>query len=411
MRRISLSALILFLGIIGAFSQNKKSVEQDSAYKSKALKIEEVNLVSSYYTQDGNNSAVTGGIGTEKLTDFSNSFDLKLSRYDNGNRKHNIGLEIGVDTYTSASSDMIEANKLGRNGVTRTSASYQDVRVYPSLNWQVTDENKGITVGANASFSTEYDYTSKGAGLNFTKTAKDKSREFGAKINAFLDTWMVIYPAELRPPGYGSGDDDGENVDFTPRNSFNLALSFAQILNQRLQMAIMVEPSYQQGLLATKYQRVYFNNGTAKPENLPEQRKKLPLSIRATYFAGDRLVVRSYYRFYADDWGLKAHTLSVEPVLKISPALSISPFYRFYTQNAIDHFAGYKEQMPTSEFFTSDYDLSKLTSHSFGTGLRYVPPFGVLGIRHFHSLELRYAHFRRSTELVSNIVTVAMKFK
>jgi Protein of unknown function (DUF3570) len=411
MRRISLSALVFFLGILCGFSQNKSTNEQDTTYKSKTLKVEEANLVSSYYTQDGNNSAVTGGVGTEKLTDFSNTFDLKLSRYDYGNRKHTIGLEVGVDTYTSASSDMIEANRPGRNGSTRTSASYQDVRVYPSVSWQVADEKRGITFGANGSFSTEYDYTSKGAGLNFSKTSKDKSREFSAKLGAFLDTWMVIYPAELRPPGYGTGGHDAENVDFTPRNTFNLALSFAQIINQRLQMSFMVEPSYQQGLLATKYQRVYFNNGSAKPENLPDNRKKLPLSMRATYFAGDRLIVRSFYRFYADDWGLKAHTISVEPVVKLSPYFSVSPFYRFYAQNGIKYFAAYQQQTPTADFFTSDYDLSKLTSHSVGAGIRFVGRDGVMGIRHWNSIELRYAYYNRSTALTSHIVTVAMKFK
>jgi hypothetical protein len=163
--------------------------------------------------------------------------------------------------------------------------------------------------------------------------------------------------------------------------------------------------------LATKYQRVYFNNGTAKPENLPDQRKKLPLSIRGSYFAGDRLIVRSYYRFYADDWGLKAHTMSVEPTFKVSPSFSISPFYRFYAQNAVDYFAPYQQQVPTAEFFTSDYDISKFTSHSFGAGIRHVPPYGVMGIQRFHSLELRYARYQRSTDLVSNMVTLALKFK
>jgi Protein of unknown function (DUF3570) len=411
MRKISLSVLVLFLGILSSFAQKARTSEQDSIYKSKTLKIEEANLVSSYYTQDGNNSAVTGGIGTEKLTDFSNTFDLKLSRYGISNKKHTIGIELGVDTYTSASSDMIEANRAGRNGSTRTSASYQDVRVYPSVNWQVADENKGISFGTNASFSTEYDYKSFGGGINFTKTSKDKSREIGAKLNAFFDTWMVIYPAELRPAGYGTGDDDGENVDFTPRNTFNFALTYAQIINKRFQMAVMLEPTYQQGLLATKYQRVYFNNGTAKPENLPDQRKKLPLSIRGSYFMGDRFIVRAFYRFYTDDWGLTAHTINIEPSVKLTPYFSVSPFYRFYKQTEIDYFEAYKEQAPTATYFTSDYDLSKLTSHSVGAGIRYVPPYGVLGIPMINSIELRYAHYRRSTDLISNMITIALKIK
>lgn len=413
MKKISLTALAMYLGLACAFAQKKaQQVEnQDSIYKSKILKIEEVNIVSSYYSQDGNNSAVTGGIGTEKLTDFSNTFELKLSRHDYFNNKHNIAVECGIDTYTSASSDQIEANRPGRRGQVRTSASYQDVRVYPSVSWQMENDKKGVTVGLSGSYSTEYDYESKGGSLSFVKASKDKNREISAKFNAFFDTWMVIYPAELRPAGYGTGEDDGENVDFTPRNTFSLAMTYAQVINQRLQMAFMVEPAYQEGLLATKYQRVYFKNGTAMPENLPETRRKLPISVRASYFAGDRVALRSYYRFYADDWGLRAHTINVEPSIKVSPYFSVSPFYRFYAQNGIKYFAPYAQQEAAAQYFTSDYDLSKFTSHSFGAGIRQVPRYGVLGIKFFNSIELRYAHYTRSTELVSNQVTVALKFK
>ena len=51
--------------------------EAESGFRT--LKLDEVNFVSAYYNQDGNHSAVTGGIGTEKLIDFANSIDLKLS--------------------------------------------------------------------------------------------------------------------------------------------------------------------------------------------------------------------------------------------------------------------------------------------------------------------------------------------
>ena len=67
MRKFSLSILACFFQILSVFSQS-----DSSAYKEKKLRIDEVNFVSGYYTQDGNNSAVTGGIGTEKLTDFAN---------------------------------------------------------------------------------------------------------------------------------------------------------------------------------------------------------------------------------------------------------------------------------------------------------------------------------------------------
>jgi len=65
----------MYLGILSGFSQ---PVQDSTKYKTRKLQLEEINFVSGYYRQDGNNSAVTGGIGTEKLTDFTNTLDVKL---------------------------------------------------------------------------------------------------------------------------------------------------------------------------------------------------------------------------------------------------------------------------------------------------------------------------------------------
>lgn len=86
MKKICLFTIGLYLNILAAFAQ--KGTADTSAYRDRKLHLDEVNLVTSYYQQNGNNSAVTGGIGTEHLTDFANSFDIKLSRYDKKLRKH-----------------------------------------------------------------------------------------------------------------------------------------------------------------------------------------------------------------------------------------------------------------------------------------------------------------------------------
>ncbi len=85
MKRISLVALGMYVSILSAFSQFT-TTEDSSLYKSRKLNLDEVNFISGYYHQNGNNSAVTGGIGTEKLTDFANTIDLKLSKYDTKTR-------------------------------------------------------------------------------------------------------------------------------------------------------------------------------------------------------------------------------------------------------------------------------------------------------------------------------------
>lgn len=43
----------------------QETPSDSSNYIKRKLKIEEVNFISSYYSQNGDNSAVTGGIGTE----------------------------------------------------------------------------------------------------------------------------------------------------------------------------------------------------------------------------------------------------------------------------------------------------------------------------------------------------------
>lgn len=396
MRKIPLTIIGFYLSILGAFSQT-----DSSAYKQRKLQLDEIDFVTGYYHQNGNHSAVTGGIGTEKLSDVATTIELRLSRYDSKLRKHNVSFELGVDHYTSASSDKIDPSTI-------SSASSGDTRIYPSLSWSRQNTQKRTTIGASASFSNEYDYTSMGAGLNFAKASKDNNRELSAKAQVYIDRWRVILPIELRN-GYPNGEvRDGSGK---PRNSYSMGLTFSQVLNKNLQVQLTVEPTYQSGLLATKYQRVYFTDNSVHTETLPDTRLKLPAGVRANYFIGDRYIIRSFYRYYHDDWGLKAHTLELELPVKVSSFFSLSPFYRYYTQNEADYFAPYKIHNPSDIFYTSDYDLSKFNSQFYGMGVRVVPPKGVLGLQRWNSFELRFGHYNRSNNLSSNEVSLHIKLK
>ncbi len=395
MRIIPLIIAGMYFSILSAFSQS--AAPSDSVYKSRKLSIDEINIVSSYYKQDGNNSAVTGGIGTEHLTDIANTIDLQLSKYGKSPFiKHRFNFELGVDTYTSASSDKIDPSTI-------SSASMSDIRIYPSLSWNIENEKKGSTIGISASFSNEYDYNSVGGGISFSKISKDKNREVALKLQAFLDTWKVIYPIELR--------NENNSNEKSPRNSFNGSLSVSQVINKRLQALIMIEPAYQHGLLATKYQRVFFTDNSVQSETLPEDRYKLPIGLRLNYFAGNKVILRSFYRYYMDSWGVNANTFELETPVKLSPFISISPFYRFYQQSQADYFAPFAQHSVSESFFTSDFDLSRFDSNFFGAGIRLAPPKGVFGFSHLSGMEIRYGHYTRSTGLNSNIVSLHLKVK
>lgn len=403
MKKIYLHVLLMYFGILSTYAQTKpEPAKADSSkYQSRKLKIDEINLVSAYYHQDGNNSAVTGGIGTEKLSDFANTIDLQMSKFNKKGKKNTFIFELGVDHYTSASSDKIDPSTI-------SSASSADTRIYPSLNWTQSNEETGNSFGFTGSYSTEFDYQSMGAAFNLTRLSKDKNTQFDFKLQAFLDQWTVILPIELRTGNTGRG---GEAYDTAPRNSFSASFSLAQVINQKFQASLILEPSYQKGLLATKYQRNYFTDGSLRSETLPDKRYKLPIGLRMAYFLDDRFVIRTFYRYYMDNWGIKAHTAELEIPVKINSFFSISPFYRYNNQVGTKYFASYGQHLSSQQYFTSDYDLSTLTSDFYGAGIRFAPPKGVFGWQRLNMLELRYGHYSRSTSLVSNIVSLNLKFK
>jgi len=404
MKKIYLHVLFMYFGILSTYAQTKpEPAKADSSkYQSRKLKIDEINLVSAYYHQNGNNSAVTGGIGTEKLSDFANTIDLQMSKFNKRGKKNTFLFELGVDHYTSASSDKIDPSTI-------SSASSADTRIYPSLNWTHSNEETGNSFGFTGSYSTEFDYQSLGAAFNLTRLSKDKNTQFDFKLQAFLDQWTVILPIELRTGNTGGRKD--EQYDTAPRNSFSASFSLSQVINQKFQASLILEPSYQKGLLATKYQRDYFTDGSLRAETLPDKRYKLPIGLRMNYFLDDRFVIRTFYRYYMDNWGIRAHTAELEIPVKINSFFSIIPFYRYNNQIGTKYFAPYGQHLPSEQYFTSDYDLSTLTSDFYGAGIRFAPPKGVFGWQRLNMLELRYGHYSRSTSLVSNIVSLNLKFK
>ena len=405
MKKISLALIGFYFGVLASFAQT--SDQDTSTYKSRKLNVDEINIVSSCYHQEGNSSPVTGGIGTEKLTDLETTVELKLSSLDAKNRQHTFLVEAGISHYTSASSDKIDPSTI-------SSASSRDTRYFPSASYTINNEKKGIAFGVNASYSKEFDYSSFGYGINFAKTSQDKNRELLIKLNAFQDTYTIILPIELRDPSTIISSGGGRiryRYPTKARNTYDASFVFTQVINMRLQIALLCDIAYQEGFLSTPFHREYFSNGSEGLEVLPNSHFKIPVGMRANYFLGDRIVIRTFYRYYQDDWGLRSHTINIETPIKLSPFVSLSPFYRFYVQSAVNYYGGYGQNDVLSTYHTTDDDLSKFYSNFLGLGIRFSPSAGILGIKNFSMLELRYGFYKRSNGLVSNIVSLNLKFK
>jgi Protein of unknown function (DUF3570) len=404
MRWVCLSVVGMFLLCFRAWAQSP--VNPADEYKSMTLKMEDVNIVSGYYSQTGNHSPVTGGTGTQQLTDVSNAIDLKFFNYDIFDHKHTYNLELGIDHHTAASSAYVSKTGASRTGGTR---------IYPSFNWQVENEERRTTFGLGASYSHEYTYQSFGFNALFAKKSKDNSREFDARGNLFLDRVKMVEPSELRPEPIiitsASGRNSKSSIPSNPRNTFDASFSLSQIINQRTQISFLTDGVVQQGYLGLPFYRVYFNDNSVHVENLPDQRLKLPLGIRLNYFLGDKIILRSYYRFYIDNWGVTSHTASLEVPFKITPFVSISPFYRYYIQSAANFFAPYAVHTAADKYYTSNYDYSAFSADYAGINFRVAPPKGVLGAKNFSALEIRYGYYKQTTGLLANNISLNLTFK
>ena len=396
-----------------------------AGYNPRALHIDEIDLVSSYYSQTGDHSPVTGGIGTQQVTDFANGLNLNLVWNNQANNKNTFSLGLGYDHHSSAS-----AGYLSLNGGSKTGGT----RLYPSVDWTVENAKTGNTFGIGAYYSGEYNYKSKELDIHWSFKTSDKNGEFGVKLQAYLDKVTMILPAEFVPapaisqPGTtiittASGNvevlsssgqvlsNSKKGLPTSDRNTFTAALSYTQQINERLQFSILGDVVYQNGYLGLPFHRVFFTTGKDTIEKLPSSRFKLPIGARMSYFLGDNVILRAYYRYYMDNWGIRSNTASLEIPYKITPFFSVSPFYRYYDQTAAKYFAPYQAHSPMDMFYTSNYEYSNFRSDFYGIGFRVAPPKGVFGWQNLHDLEIRYGHYAQTTDLVSDVVSLNLGFK
>ena len=397
MKKLELLLVLLCL-VLAGHAQTDSTALRKSSLKKFTREVE-ANFLSSYYHQEGDNAAVTGGIGTEKLTDVSNVIIVNVPL----DSIRSIGFYGGADIYSSASTDNIDNNM--------SSASSSDLRSFATFSYNRLNLQRNERYGLRLGFSVEYDYTSFSLGGSYTKEWNDGNTEFTAAGQAFFDNWKLIYPIELR---------SSVELPSSQRQSFNGQLIFSQILTRRLQMSLSAEAVYMKGLLSTPFHRVYFADAvTPDIERLPSDRLKIPLSVRFNYYPFDFMVLRSYYRYYQDDFGISGNTAELELPLKVSQVSTLSPFYRYHTQTASDYFAPYAQHLSSEEFYTSDYDLSALSSHKYGMGVKYFPFYGVARSRPFLSsqrvfmfkyIELRGAYYERSTGLKSFVGSLNLGF-
>ncbi|MEO0528181.1 MAG: DUF3570 domain-containing protein, partial [Bacteroidota bacterium] len=161
-----------------------------TSYTKRVLETAEVDLLFSYYNQDGNNAAVTGGEGTEELTDATSSIVVRIPM----NEDDILTVDIGISAYTSASSSNV--NPLDGNAndpvspfIASSGASRKDELTYVKPTYQHSSGDRNSIWTANAYVSNEYDYFSIGFGGGYTRMFNEKNTEVSVNAQVYFDQW------------------------------------------------------------------------------------------------------------------------------------------------------------------------------------------------------------------------------
>ncbi len=459
---------IIFIGFICSitFAQDKTTTPE---FKKRVLESTEVDFLASYYNQDGARSAVSGGVGSEKLTDVATNIVIAMPLNDDDV----LTIDLGISAYSSASSSNINPfNKTGASSGTNSpsgtpwqassGASRNDELISAVANYSHSSESRNFIWNADLSFTDEYDYRSIGFGGGVAQLFNEKNTELSVKVNAYLDEWRPIYPTELDEyskygtnflnQGYFFGvtvlDQNGQaSTNYLPssfktisnvnRNSFSASFGFSQVLTKKLQFSLFFDVIQQEGLLSSPYHRIYFadksnfyigqaqyipnyesstNVGVYKLaddiEKLPNSRFKIPVGARLNYYLNERIVMRTYYRFYTDNWDILSHTASIELPIKLTNQFTFFPMYRYYSQIQSKYYGEYETHLSTAKFYTSDADLATFQANQYGFGVIYTDLFTTNQIWKFglKNIDFRFNHYKRSDNLNANIATIAFKF-
>ena len=383
--------------VVGAFLFGISSLlygqTSDSGYVKRKVSDTDLQILFSYYSQDGDHSAVTGGEGTERLQVYAPDVNL-VHALDESRRLYG---SFGVDVVSSASTDNIDFNV--------SSASSLDARFHLSLGYGEKISGTGLDLVGKGLLSVESDYFSIGGDLRGSYTDRSQLNTFSLGLQGFYDDlrWgrlnprtdyspkELVYPAELR---------FREWYDTHNRTSINIGLNWTHVLNRRMVMSISPGITLQSGLLSTPFHRVYFSDAILpRVENLPDHRVKIPVGIGLNSFIGEEWVLRSSYRFYSDNFGIISHTGNLELPWKLRQSFTLTPFLRIYSQTAADFFRPFKEHTLDETFYSSDYDLSAFTSIKAGLGLRYYPFSSFL-----NEISMRYSYYWREDGLYAHIL-------
>lgn len=233
-----------------------------------------------------------------------------------------------------------------------------------------------LRVGGDTKYSTESDYTSfyLGGRVEADVAQKDATIALGGGLSS--DT---VTNAGAQSPMGGPliQCDVMSPATATECNltSYSGFVSVSQVLTKNALVAVSYDLSYLDGYQANPYRTVITAGGLV-PEVHPNQRLRQAWAASAKYYVQDtHTTLIGAYRYYHDDWHIRAHTPELRIIQEVGSLADASVRYRYYHQSASYFF---EERYPMLDmnsvnYVTDDPKMSAYSGHTMEAKL------GVLG--------------------------------
>jgi len=209
------------------------------------------------------------------------------------------------------------------------------------------------------SYSKEVDYLSRGLFYSFTESNESKNTTWNAGVSISSD--------QINPTNHVVMNETKE--------SYDLIAGVTQVFNMNDIAQFQLGHYSGKGDYSDPY-KIF--------DNRPRERVNNTFVARWNHFMpSSKSTLKMSYRYYEDDWGIRAHTWDTEWVKPVGEGWTFTPSVRVYTQTAANFFINADTSgspfppFPSagSTFYSEDQRMSAYGAHTFGLKIsKYLDP-------------------------------------
>ena len=225
-----------------------------------------------------------------------------------------------------------------------------------------------FSLGISGAVSTEHDYLSRSVGIDARTDSEDRNTTYAAGFAVTADD-------------IGSSNNPYLREARTTRDYF---VGITQVLTP---LAIV------QSNLAFSEGVGYFSDPYKPLDNRPRERQQWAWLTRYRHYVpGLDAALHVDYRYFSNDWGIRAHTVDLAWYQAVGAGWSLRPSLRYYTQGAADFFQPNFPPASYGSIYSADQRLGAFGSLTTGIKAIKTLPGG-------YSFDVGFDFYRQKSSL------------